>query len=246
MRKKNENFEYKPNTVIADGADAIKNGFDEAFPELFERRVMCFAHVIRKIDAKLKSFVTPMQKHVKFQIRRDIKLLQLCESEKIFDVALKLFLGKWRSINSVLVNNFLSYFEKEWTTRLKGWFEGYAPGIPSTNNGIESWNNVIKLEATLRQRHSMGVFLSIAENDIVRLWSKERTLDAPIYYEFKNEFQVNLPLNTAAFQWTSSIKTESVIKMKHGERKYHFSSSNLKKTLTREKVVDYLNLKDNL
>ena len=63
--------------------------FEAAFPSQFERRVMCFAHVIRKIDAQLKSFVSPSQKIMKDQIRHDIIQLQLCEYEAICDIAIK-------------------------------------------------------------------------------------------------------------------------------------------------------------
>jgi hypothetical protein len=139
-------FEYKPNILIADGAEAISNGFNDAFPS-FEKRVMCFAHVIRNIDSQLNRFITPTQKKVKYHLRKEILLLQLCESEPIFDKACELFLNKWRRINSVLINNFLAYFEDQWLRGLKGWFEGFAHGVPSQNNANEAWNRVIKEES---------------------------------------------------------------------------------------------------
>ena len=67
-----DDFDYSPSIVIADGDKAISNGFQAAFPLSFDRRVMCFAHVIRRIDAQLKSFVSPSQKAIKEQIRNDI------------------------------------------------------------------------------------------------------------------------------------------------------------------------------
>ena len=45
-----DGFIYCPKIVVADGAESITNGFSTAFSSFFERRVMCFAHVI---DSKL-------------------------------------------------------------------------------------------------------------------------------------------------------------------------------------------------
>ena len=90
-------LQYSPKIVRADGADTITNGFQKAFAEIFELRVMCFAHVIRKVDAQLNRFTTEAQKAIKKSIRQDILRLQLCESKEISDAVLKLFINKWHS-----------------------------------------------------------------------------------------------------------------------------------------------------
>ncbi|RNA08219.1 hypothetical protein BpHYR1_013466, partial [Brachionus plicatilis] len=200
-----DGFIYCPKIVVADGAEAITNDFSSAFSSFFERRVMCFIHFIGKIDSKLTQFFSSTLKDLIAQIRQDILQLQLCESEDIFDAALKFFF-----LELECLNNFLDYFSSEWTTSLKGWFEGYALGLPSTNNAIEAWNRVIKVEATMRERHNLEVFLSIAEKDMVGRWSCDRNPSDPNCVVLAEE-------------WSSNAKTENIIKLKHGQT-FHFTS----------------------
>ena len=47
-------FIYNPKRLIADSAPAIHNGFEKAYGQL-EKRVNCWAHVIRNIDSVLKK-----------------------------------------------------------------------------------------------------------------------------------------------------------------------------------------------
>ena len=49
-----------------------------------------------------------------------------------------------------------------------------APGIPSTNNGIEVINQLTKIQNTFRERHELSCFLTFAQNDIVLNWSLDR------------------------------------------------------------------------
>ena len=49
--------------------------------------------------------------------------------------------------------------------------------MPSTNNDLESWNLIIKLESAMRQCHNIGAFLTIVENEIIGLWSRDRHPD---------------------------------------------------------------------
>jgi hypothetical protein len=153
---------------------------------------MCFAHVIRKVDAKLNVFTTKKQKEVRALIRNDILQLQLCESDSIFGSAIKFFFAKWSQHNSTLINNFLNYFEIEWCGSLIGWYEGYAVELPSHNNVLESNNKVIKDESTFRKRINIGQFLNLAEKDIVGRWSTQRApnLDNPNVIEFADEVNV--------------------------------------------------------
>ncbi|RNA29252.1 hypothetical protein BpHYR1_046834 [Brachionus plicatilis] len=102
-------LEFSPKIVIADGADAITIGFQDTFVDIFELRLMCFAHVIRKVDMQLNRFATDAQKAIKKSIRQDIMLLQLCESEAIFDAALQLFITKLRAQKSEIIDNFIDF-----------------------------------------------------------------------------------------------------------------------------------------
>ncbi|RNA01660.1 hypothetical protein BpHYR1_042747 [Brachionus plicatilis] len=135
-------------------------------------------------DEKLNLFTTDAQKAIKNSIRQDIMRLQLCESEEIFDAVLNLFINKWRSYKSELIDNLLDFFAASG-------LQGNAPGVPSTTNALESWNPIIKLESTIRQRYRLSSFLTILENEIIWRWSKDRHPD---------DFNCDLQLYTAAFQ----------------------------------------------
>ena len=53
---------------------------------------------------------------------------------------------------------FLTQFNSEWIDSVNdGWYEGMADKIPSTDNGLEAANNVIKEIHTLRQRVSDNI-----------------------------------------------------------------------------------------
>ena len=57
-----------------------------------------------------------------------------------------------------------------------GWYEGFADGnIPSTDNGLESVNRVIKDSHTLRDRMPISQYL-VNAMDMIRDWSLNRFL----------------------------------------------------------------------
>lgn len=81
-------YEYKPEALIADGAEAITNGFMNAFGYDSIHsfiRVMCWAHVHRAIEIRTKSLENPKL------IRDDINLLQLSPNKLFFNFAYGLF-----------------------------------------------------------------------------------------------------------------------------------------------------------
>jgi hypothetical protein len=68
---------------------------------------------------------------------------------------------------------------------------GYAVGFPSTNNALEVTNNVIKNETTFRERLSMGRFLVVVEDKIIRKWSTLRDPTKLNYRLFKQEIEIS-------------------------------------------------------
>jgi hypothetical protein len=88
---------FEPTAVIADYADAINNAIESVFGEDV-LRIHCWAHVIRNIDHKLSSikYVT-----TRADVRANVLILQLANSEAKFKVASKLFMKKWRLVNEV-------------------------------------------------------------------------------------------------------------------------------------------------
>lgn len=70
---------HSPSHVLADGAYSITNAITAIFPDAI--RLMCWAHVIKNIDQKLKH----LKPEVKTQIRREIEILQYSMSEEQFE-----------------------------------------------------------------------------------------------------------------------------------------------------------------
>ena len=97
--------EFKPICLVADAASAITNGFVEVFGECL-KRVMCFAHMIRKVDDKLSCI---SDKEARQNIRNDIMHLQLARNESIFAKASSLFLLK-SSTGGQEIENFTCIF----------------------------------------------------------------------------------------------------------------------------------------
>jgi hypothetical protein len=79
----------------------------------------------------------------------------------------------------MIVDQFMTYFDKIWIEQHPGWYEGYAPGVPGTNNALESTNDNVKSQATLRTKLSLERFLEVVTNDIIEKWSKERDESKP-------------------------------------------------------------------
>jgi hypothetical protein len=94
-----------------------------------------------KVMKKIESMVDKSEQQ---DLGDDIKTLQLAQNERIFTKASKLFVKKW--IKTQL--NFVEYFQTEWLTSRKGWYENVRHLTPSTNNGLEATNRVIKLPTT--------------------------------------------------------------------------------------------------
>ncbi len=81
------------------------------------------------------------------RIMADIYQIQKKPHPEAIQRAFELFDVKWRMKKSkhvkasemVAVNTFLDYFRDQWTVEGRnGWYEGYAPGIPSTSNATEA------------------------------------------------------------------------------------------------------------
>ena len=81
----------------------------------------------------------------------------------------------------------MQYFDEQWFQSLPGWYEGFALLVPSTNNSLEATNNVIKNEATIRERLPLKRFLHILRTSIIGKWSKERNPEKRFPISFKTE-----------------------------------------------------------
>jgi transposase-like protein len=143
---------------LGDGAHAISAAASEVFPNA--RRLMCWAHVFRKIQARLNSF----SEDIRRRVLDDLCMLQLAINELEFDRATKFLGHKWPQI-------FFSYFFETWiNSGLKFFFEGASSHL-STNNGLESTNKQIKKVHMLYKRAPLSKFFEKAL-DIVDHWTK--------------------------------------------------------------------------
>lgn len=142
------------NYVMADCADAISAARLNVFGDS-SKRLFCWYHVITAIRKKLSRI---KDKDLRKEIENQITIIQLATSDIEFINATNLFFSYWNG-KSVEVDEFLSYFYNEFITNHTNWFEGAAPGIPSTNNGVESYNLHIKETGTLRKQELIGYFL---------------------------------------------------------------------------------------
>lgn len=168
--KKHFNEEFEPDTIIADGADPIRNAFYLEF-ESAQLDIMCYAHVIR--NCRKWPFSSKNNKQL---IMDDIYQMQLAPNRPTFNMMSKLFCEKWKDIEP----DFVAYFKKEWLGPHCNWFEGAAIYTASTNNGQEGHNAVIKRKITLRRRLPMNEFLrcmaQMAKDVSTQFFKNERAL----------------------------------------------------------------------
>lgn len=147
--------DFAPEILVSDAAPAIKNAFFASFHSSAKVNITCWAHVSRAIRQKCKG--TGYEN----EIMNDIAILQLSSSRKIFNCATRLFIKKWKRHGLI---DFCNYFKKEWVDKNSNWFEGVAAYTPSTNNGLEAYNNIIKKFETFRQKLQFSRFIAMMTN----------------------------------------------------------------------------------
>lgn len=148
--------------LMSDGALAIKNGFEEVWPNAV--KLTCWFHVKEAI--RKRAFQTARNKE---QVLKDLNVLHLCPNVKVFDIASALFIKKW----SKNEKDFATYFQNQWLTPVnKYWFGGAMDFAPCTNNCLESTNGKIKNNFNFRKRSKMNVF-KIKIMEVVRVMSTE-------------------------------------------------------------------------
>jgi len=137
---------------------------------VMRRRVNCWAHCIRLIDAEL---TTVKDENFRAQLRVDIKNIQLSDSERIFDQSIKILFVKWKGVNGQ-VDGFLDYF-KIFIESKSGWYEGYSIGNPSHSNCIESSHKHFKCFENIKERTPCIKFMEGKGRRLVEEWSLQRS-----------------------------------------------------------------------
>jgi hypothetical protein len=83
-----------------------------------------------------------------------------------------LFFVKWSAKIDQRIDTFLSHFKSEWIVSTNYSYEGAAVGVPSTENGLESVNGIIKKLHILGELLSVSTFLRNAMK-MMSNWSKD-------------------------------------------------------------------------
>ena len=125
--------DYKPKVLQADAAPSITKGFKKAFgySDTDFTRLNCWPHVQRNLEKKVKSIKCPV---VRAQIWSDISSLQLAHSPENFKMATELFIKKLKQKKMPYVTTFIEYMDDHWIKINSNWYEGAAPGYPSSKS----------------------------------------------------------------------------------------------------------------
>lgn len=228
----NFNLEWQPSCLLADASEAITNGYINVFGQPAVR-IMCYFHVVQNITKYLRSAPARTCGH----IRADIQALQHAQDDVTFQKASALFLKKWRREKDPVVVHFVQYFQDQWLSSNASWFEGAAPGFPSTNNGLEATNSWIKRGHTLRERLPVGQFLT-SVIELLETWSHRRDPASVNCLKFADTPSIPLKVWTSAYQW--AVGNRKVLQRSHGSgTNYFVTSSAMKEPLTTNLLATY-------
>lgn len=107
---------FEPMFVISDAATAIHNAARKIFGDIVNI-IICWFHMRRNVADKLPSYIEDLSKQMQFL--SDLDQLQVAKTVEIFEIALELFLSKWRAESQ----DFMDYFEREWVKKNPNWYE---------------------------------------------------------------------------------------------------------------------------
>jgi hypothetical protein len=234
MQKIGKNL-LKPEALVCDAASAIKNGFTKVFGNSFDQ-IMCWSHMKRKVENRVCHVDDT---NIAKELLEDIEILQLCNSSSLFELAITLFMKKWKYKNkekNQSVLDFLQYFDDEWLQSNPGWYEGVRLYMPSTNNALEATNRTIKDDGTFRERHVLSRFLTTA-SDIVRNWSIDRDPSSTNLKQFATEPTTTLQLWTSSYQWAKSNK--NIVCIPSGSKKIYYIPARDLQSLTQTDLNRY-------
>lgn len=195
---------YCPNILVSDAAMSIKNAFNNVFSANTDIIIkMCWFHMRKNVVNNASKLVTDKKR--RREILDDINYLQIARSEAMFKKMLGLFIIKWETSEK----DFINYFRSEWIKNNPNWYEGICANVPSTNNGLESFNRKIKDDCTLRERLPISRFMTLAFSYVER-WSNEYIkLQEPKM--FATSPTITLQLWTKAYEWAKMNKEIEII-----------------------------------
>lgn len=184
---------WNPDYLLSDCSDAILLGFKNSLG-LPERRLLCFFHVMKNFKENL-----PKNQH-RDEIISDIHHISSSTTDSMFSISVQLFLNKWKYAIEPSILKFLKYFEDYYVKRHPFWYYGSVVGLPTTNNGIEGTNSLIKSQHTFRSRWPLKDFLK-GLNTLVDNWSYDKNPSCPNYKPFSDIYLPSTSEWTSAFNW---------------------------------------------
>ena len=111
---------------------------------------------------------------------------------------------------------------------------------PSTNNDLESCNNEIKRNKTLRERYPLSRFRIVAQN-IVGDWSKERDTTRINSKKFSIIPTITTKMWTDGYQWMK-LNKKVLVQEKSHHLEFYFTSSTEKHDINKTNMGTYIRL----
>lgn len=192
--KDNFDVDFQPEYLISDAAKSIHKGFRNIFGD-DSKVIMCWYHMKTALTKRMESMIKNQAQRMAFIV--DINKLQVAKTREIFDTAANLFVKKWSPVSKEL----MTYFQSEWLSKNRNWYEAYARRTPSTNNCIESFNNVVKTAHTHRERLALSEFRRVLF-DMIRQWAVASLSKLNVIHNERP--QIDLKMWTNSYVWLKS------------------------------------------
>ncbi len=138
---------------VAISVNIYRDALISIYPNI--ETLMCYFHVVNCCKKNLRSHQAPTQK----VIIDEIYNLHSSVSQQEFEGRYREVSARWRNE----VPEFARYFHTQWFLGNFNDWQIYcsAPGVASTNNALESFNNIIKRCYTLNARHSLSALVDL-------------------------------------------------------------------------------------
>ncbi|RNA20938.1 hypothetical protein BpHYR1_015168 [Brachionus plicatilis] len=126
------------------------------------------------------------------------------------------------NVNFLFFDTYTSKRSQWMSENTFGWYETYAQGCPSTNNGLESTNKVIKDEGTDRDRLSLNDFMKVMK-DMLQKWSLDRDAEFTTTKKFELKPIISTRGWTFGYNWVKLRKR--IVKYLHGGTQFYMCTN---------------------
>ena len=158
---------YYPGSIMADADLAVPEPAKEVFDEVDLVILMCWVHVWRAVKAKhyllyrnTEERQTMLYDDLNY-IHNVANVRHLSPSddpESLVHLAMNKFNDKWAKLGE---ERMVGYIKDEWFAKHPNWQRArLAPGEPSDNNTLESFNRTLKTDSAFGKTTSLGLCLT--------------------------------------------------------------------------------------